>query len=687
MPVVPTYEDRGIRLDPGLNFRDNTHATPEMFGSGIGTALGTVGKGLMDLGGAVAEVADLDATNAAKDNSNGSMEAIRDLSYGESGYMNTTGRAAVEGLDGYLKKMGQVVEEGAKGLSPLAARKYRDAMAVATSSQMDEAYKHAMQQRKVWTGESAKERVAVFKANAVAQPENSSAMMENTVAMVAQYREIGALYGWPEGKVSAEGLGLVSSVFEDIAVKKAEADPRGANAFIEENAPMFTEEARKRLDATVGKAARDEATRLWALEFAAGTRKPGEASRSYLAEAAAAGTAAKAGPTLERALLLGHVTGDDADKLIRLDPNFSTNLEALLEDAPPQYRDDINIRIPDSGADGKGRTVDLTYRGKPLLDAPLQLRDWARRAVGRYGMLMPIGGTGGAVTAATDGVAVRALRPSADAIDKHLAGIADPDRREIARQAIVTSLDQQSRQERERQRQAKAELWRQVDAGATPDALPYTLRQAAGSGAMTVARAYVTKLAAGPIVSDDMLLADMRLFSAERPEDFALVDLNDYRDRLEASDLKALAETQAAIGRDGRKARDQGAELKDAFDMARTRLEQAGAILPGEENSGQRRQLLAKVQNAVYTGLADSRAQNPGVKPAPADIRKMIDPFLLPYYLPQPDPKPKPKVKLSDISPDLRTSITRQLAMELGRKPTDGEVAREYAAFRQSQVG
>lgn len=687
MPVVPTYEDRGIRLDPGLNFRDNTHATPEMFGSRVGDALGKAGQGLTDLGKAVAEVHELDATNTAKDSHNSLIERVRELGYGDGGYLGTSGRGAVEGYAGYEAAVRQAVKDGTRGLSPLALAKYMDAANATAQGALATGEAHAMEGRKAWTVQTSQARIAAFHGNAVAQPDNPQAVIENTVAMLAEYREIGKLMGWPEGEAGEKGLGLVSGVYEDIALKKAATDPAGANAFIEDNAPMFTEEARKRLDATVGEAARDEETRQGALEFAGGTREPGEASRSYLSEAAEAGAAPKAGPTLERALLLGRVTGHDADKVIRLDPNFSTNLEALLEDAPPQYRDDINIRIPDSGADGKGRTVDLTYRGKPLLDAPLQLRDWARRAVGRYGMLMPIGGTGGAVTAATDGVAVRALRPSADAIDKHLVGIADPDRREIARQAIVTSLDQQSRQERERQRQAKAELWRQVDAGATPDALPYTLRQAAGSGAMTVARAYVTKLAAGPIVSDDMLLADMRLFSAERPEDFALVDLNDYRDRLEASDLKALAETQAAIGRDGRKARDQGAELKDAFDMARTRLEQAGAILPGEENSGQRRQLLAKVQNAVYTGLADSRAQNPGVKPAPADIRKMIDPFLLPYYLPQPDPKPKPKVKLSDISPDLRTSITRQLAMELGRKPTDGEVAREYAAFRQSQVG
>lgn len=687
MPVVPTYEDRGIRLDPGLNFRDNTHATPEMFGSRVGDALGKAGQGLTNLGGAVAEVEDLDATNTAKDNNNGFMDGARELSYGENGYMNTTGRAAVEGLDGYRKGLLQLAQDGAKGLSPLAARKYWDATNVTLNSLSDEAAKHAMQQRKVWTAQTSQARVDTFRENAAASWGQPNAEKLDVIAAFTEYQQLGNLLGWNADDLAGQSAGLISDVHEDGILRKAEADPMGAAADIEAYKGFLLPEARERLTKTVGKAALDEETRLGALEFAGGTREPGEASRSYLSEAAEAGAVPKAGPTLERALLLGRVTGDDADKVIRLDPNFSTNLAALLEDAPSQYRDDINIRIPEGEADGKGRTVDLAYRGKTLFDAPLQLQDWARRNAGRYGMLMPIGGTGGAVMAATDGVAVRAQRPSADAIDKHLAGIADPDRREIARQAIVTSLDQQSRQERERQTAAKAELWRQVDAGATPDALPYTLRQAAGSGAMTVARAYVTKLAAGPIVSDDMLLADMRLFSAERPEDFALVDLNDYRDRLEASDLKALAETQAAIGRDGRKARDQGAELKDAFDMAKARLEDAGAILPGEEDSGDQRQLLAKVQNAVYTGLADFRAQNPGVKPAPADIRKMIDPFLLPYYLPQPDPKPKPKVKLSDISPDLRTSITRQLAMELGRKPTDGEVAREYAAFRQSQVG
>ncbi|MCM5554020.1 hypothetical protein [Pleomorphomonas sp. NRK KF1] len=82
MPVVPTYEDRGIRLDPGLNFRDNTHATPEMFGSGIGTALGGVGKGLADIGQAVSEATI--AKEKARAEAAGGAKAPPDLAHVEN---------------------------------------------------------------------------------------------------------------------------------------------------------------------------------------------------------------------------------------------------------------------------------------------------------------------------------------------------------------------------------------------------------------------------------------------------------------------------------------------------------------------------------------------------------------------------------------------------------------------------
>lgn len=681
MPVVPTYQDRGIQLQPGLNFRDNTHATGEMFGSQVGDALGKAGQGLIDVGKAVAEVHELDATNTAKDNNNGFMAGARELSYGKDGYMATTGRAAVEGLDGYRKGLSQLAQDGAKGLSPLASRKYWDSANVTINSLMDEAAKHAMQERKTWAVESSKTRVDTFRDNAVANWDKPGADKLDMIAALTEFQHYGNLLGWNADELAGQSAALISDVHEDGIRRKAETDPIGAAIDIETYKGFLLQEAKDRLKATVGEAALDEETRQGALTFAAGVRASGKIPSP--SDMAGGAETSVAGTTRQKTFLLDRTAGANGPAVLNLNNAFATNLAALIEDAPANIRDGVGIgfRKGTGDAHGEGLAADLTYHGRNLDQAPADVQDWLRRSAGQYGLNLPIGGgPGGAVVAGSDDVVARALRPSAEAIDKHLETIVDPRRREIARQAIMTTLDQQSQQEQQRQQAAKTELWRRVDAGATPDALPYTVRQAAGSNAMTVARTYVSKARSGPVISDDVLLRDMRLFAAVRPEDFTQVDLNDYRDRLETSDLKALTETQSAIGRDSRKARDAGAELKNAFDMARTRLENAGALTPGEESADER-QLLAQVQNAVYSGLADFRAANPGRRPTPSDIYKSVDPFLLPYYLPQPDPRPKPAVKLSDISADLRTSITRQLAMEYGRKPTDGEVAREYQAF------
>ncbi|WP_026792997.1 hypothetical protein [Pleomorphomonas oryzae] len=685
MPVVPTYEDRGIHLDPGLNFRDNIHATGEMFGSQVGEAMGKAGQGLVDVGKAVAEVKELDDTNTAKDSSNNTLGGFRDATYGKNGYMNTTGRAAVEGLDAYRKNLLQLAQDGAKGLSPLAARKYWDSTNVSINSLMDEAYKHAMQERKTWTVQTSKARVDTFRENAAASWGTPNDEKLDVIAAFTEYQHLGNLLDWNKDDLAAQSAALISDVHEDKIRRKAETDPSGAEADIETNGDFLLPEARDRLKATVGKAADDERTLQSAMAFAAGPRVPSERPPTL----GTSDGAPAAGPTRQKGFLLHHTASTNASAVLNLDNPFATNLAAMIEDAPTKVRDGLSIAFR-NGADtmhGEGRAVDLTYHGGGIDQAPADVQDWLRRNAGSYGLSLPIGGgSGGSVVASTDGVAARALRPSAEAIDKHLKAIDDPSRRDIARLAIMTTLAQQSQQEQQQQQAAKAELWRQVEAGAVPDALPYTIRQAAGSSSMTVARNYVSKAQFAPIVSDDVLLRDMRLFAAVRPEDFSRLNLNDYRDRLGKSDLKALAETQSTIGQDSRKARDEGAELKDAFDMARTRLVNAGALPPSGEETADQRQLLAQAQNAVYTGLADFRAANPKARPTPSDIYKSVDRFVMPYYLPQLGPRrPKPNVKLSDISPDLRTSITQQLAMELDRKPTDGEVAREYAAFRQSQ--
>ncbi|WP_370677549.1 hypothetical protein [Pleomorphomonas sp. PLEO] len=720
MPVVPTYQDRGIALQPGLNFRDNTHATGEMFGSQVGEALVKAGQGVGDLGRAVAEVKDLDATNEAKDSHNGLIEQVRALGYGEGGYLGTSGRSAVEGYTGYEAAVRQAVKDGAKGLSPLALAKYMDAANATAQGALATGEAHAMEGRKAWTVKTGEARIAAFQGNAVAQRDDPNAVTENTLAALTEYREIGKLMGWPEGEVTDKGLGLVSGVYEDIALKKATTDLVGAMAFVKENAPMFTDEARKRLDAGVGAAALDEETRRGALAFVSGKRASPDAPDMTAAPSPANSEqpdAQRPGPTLKRAALLDHAAaGTDPSMVLGLDNGFAGNLSAFIEDAPAEIRPGLRLEFSGRAGDGQPdaptntpRAANLTFNGDRLDAAPSAVQDWALRTAGKYGLRLPAGiglqagdPNSGRLVAASDGVSARAAMPSLANAEDYLQTIPDPRRRELARQTILDAWELRSREEGERQSAAKAELWRQIDSGATPDDIPFDVRQAAGMDAMTAARTYYSKkLADQAIVTDPVILRDLRLTAASRPQYFANLDLSDYRHSLSDGDYRDMTEKQAGIIENDRAAREKGPDLVTAFDMAQTQLDAAGMLKPKKEQTEEDRQRLARFQNDLYGEIAALQAEKPGHVPNPLDFRWVINKLLLPILIKTPgvlwdsetparlfDAKHlkdgqtyEVNVLPEDIPVDLRGGIRKELQWELDGEPTDKQVGAEYAAM------
>lgn len=719
MPVVPTYEDRGIRLDPGLNFRDNTHATGEMFGSQVGEAMGKAGQGLIDVGQAVAEVHELDATNEAKDSHNGLIERVRELGYGEGGYLGTSGRGAVEGYASYEAAVRQAVKDGAKGLSPLALAKYMDAANATAQGALATGEAHAMEGRKAWTMQTTQARMAAFHGNAVAQSDNPQAVIENTVAMLAEYREIGKLMGWPEGEVSEKGLGLVSDVYEDIARKKAVADPVAARAFVKDNAPLFTDEARKRLDGTIGEAALDEETRQGALAFVSGKRASPDTDTAAAPPAAGSEQPAVRlpGPTLKRAVLLNHAAvGTDPSLVLGLDDGFASNLSAFIEDAPPEIRSGLSLEFLAHAGDGRQgvptdapRAASLTFDGARLDAAPAAVQNWALRTAGKYGLRLPSGiglsagdPNGGRLVAASDGVSARASMPSPSSAEDYLQTITDPRRRDLARQTILDAWELRSREEGERQRAAKAELWRQINGGATPDDVPFDVRQAAGMDAMTAARSYYSKkLADQAIVTNPEVLRNLRLTEATNPQYFVNLDLNDYRDLLSDGDYRDQTERQAGIIENDRAAREKGPDLVTAFKMAEVQLEAAGVLMPGGQKTEEDRQRLADFQNALWSDIAALQAEKPGHVPNPLDFRLIINKLLLPVLIKTPgvlwDSETPARlfetrhlkdgqtyevnVLPKDIPIDMRGGIRKELEMELGKQPTDEQLGAEYAAI------
>ena len=249
MPVVPTYEDRGIRLDPGLNFRDNTHATPEMFGSGIGTALGTVGKGLTDIGQAVSDVAI--AKEKARAEAASGAKAAPDLASVESeaaanvglqraatglvqlrngnsqtlGYRSLAGTEPVDTFLRHQEDIDKVVQETRDGLilgaqaifdgkvAPIvydAKKQDLEAQAQARKAEIPKGY---------WAGAST------YQDQAVAAVGDETRYQSFMASGLKEIEKLGFLQRWEPEHADRVTAAYISEARKRAALKLAEADP------------------------------------------------------------------------------------------------------------------------------------------------------------------------------------------------------------------------------------------------------------------------------------------------------------------------------------------------------------------------------------------------------------------------------------------------------------------------------
>lgn len=311
------------------------------------------------------------------------------------------------------------------------------------------------------------------------------------------------------------------------------------------------------------------------------------------------------GPTRARAVLTERSVGGAtrADAIDNLDASFATNLAAMMEDAPPGIREGLGLTSgyrsekrqaelwaealrkygseaearkwvapPGRSFHNSGQAVDLAWNGGPFASAPREVQDWVHANAGKYGMYFPMGhepwhiepvGTRGGTVAPRNGsVAPRAMMPGFDQIEAQLAGITDPQVRDLVRRRLNAQIEAQNRAASAAESAAKAELWRVVEAGGTPDQVPQDIRVAAGMSAVSSAWGYIEDVAArGKPKDDDILVYDMRRYAAENPDAFAQIDLNDYRTRLSPETFKEMTGLQTSALGDQRKTREEGLAL------------------------------------------------------------------------------------------------------------------------------
>ncbi|MCZ8547168.1 D-alanyl-D-alanine carboxypeptidase family protein [Mesorhizobium qingshengii] len=775
MPRVPEYQS-DVSMRPIFQQELDANANAEAFGAGIGRGMQSAARGLDMAGDAIAQVRALEDEAAVRRARNQYITEADGLKYDpDSGFLQKDGRAAIDAFDTYNRDIGGLrksVAASAK-LTPAQQNMFSKAIDPLELDSRRQGLVHKGQSLKSYIVDDLKSSIQTFGDQAMKNANNPSMVQKYIAAGQLELRRQGELQGWGADTLKLQEADFVSGVHKNIALRIAQKDPIAADEYMKANAKQMTGADQYALSQSLETELVQEKSKREAEAILSGGRAASTPDASGASPASGGGGARRigqAGPTRARAYLQS-VSNKSPGAVDNLDNSFATNLAAMMQDAPPEIRKGLGIysgyRSPERQAElfsaavkkygsvaaarkwvappgrsqhGEGRAVDLAYNGTSLSHAPQEVVDWVHQNAGKYGLYFPMkyepwhiepkGSRGGAQFAGTvaprnNSIAPRSVAPSYDDIETKLNAISDPDVRDATRKRLYSAMEAQSKAQEANEKQAKAEMWKYIDQGQTPDQVPMEVRQAAGMAAVSAAWSYQEAANRGRDVnSDEKLLYDMRKYAATNPTDFANVDLNDYRDRLSKDAIKELTGNQTTALTDQKKARENGINLTEAFSQAQTQLEAVGITTTGKQDSAREdaAKRVAQFQNALAAQMEEFKRTSQK-NPNQLEIQSMINRLLLPVVIkdgaapPSYGLIPNPftsaanlfsgstsregfafeagqrgdnstvdvVVKYTDIPIDLRRGISTDLERELGRKPSEEEVVQRYEDFVQGR--
>lgn len=278
-----------------------------------------------------------------------------------------------------------------------------------------------------------------------------------------------------------------------------------------------------------------------------------------------------------------------------------------------------------------------------------------------------------------------------------------PERREAARKQIMAQYEAMNKQQDMQRDQAKQEIWGVILQGGRVEDIPIETRYAAGMEAVSAAQNYVDKQ--GEIDTDQELKYNLDQMRGEDPNKFAGVNLLDFRDRLSKGDFDELSKAQSAIKGDNREAREKELDIIAAQRQTETQLEAAGIMKPLPSAGEEARKEYAQRVNTFNAELAAEMRrfqQINGKPPSQVDIQQITSKLLMPIVMKGTGGwfgtsdqqgflferntgafKNQSLVAnydqiLTQMEPSMQAAIMADLRKDLGREPTEDEIARRY---------
>jgi len=451
----------------------------------------------------------------------------------------------------------------------------------------------------------------------------------------------------------------------------------------------------------------------------------------------------RGGPTRAKAFLVSiSAKPDRPGDALPLDNALAENTKALIEDAPEDIRKGLGVSFVDpksrasvasASSVSSGRSIQLTYEGRPLDQAPAQVLDWLHDNAEKYHLRFPFslgvstdpalfGREGSVIVSAYDGVAARtSMISEAEAISR-INQIADADLRAASQRHLAKEISSASQAEIAEAKKASDRIWTLMQNGTPLSQIPVELKIAIGEPKLSALMEYEAK--ADELKTDPVLYSKLSTYSRLEPVAFAKLDLTspDFINRLSRSSWKELQDRKNAILADEAQAERDGTIFKEANEQAKQALSAAGLTIDAVSRRGTRdmqaearREMQERIlffQQELQVRIQEFRSQNNGRRPDYVEMDKIISHLLVPIVITtksgfgwfthndnghflfeanrrKADSTFEISVAFDDIPHDVRETIRSQLRYERmpssgsvrPPEPTEEEIVREYIKF------
>lgn len=658
MVKVPEY-DSNVVLRPTFRQGVDVRASPDAFGAELGRGMQALSKGADSLDDSLARVQALEDETIVRRERNNYLREKDNLQYHpENGYLQKQGQNALGAFPQYLRDLDELRRASASKLTPQQQRMFEQAVNPLDADARRSGLVHKGTALKSFVVDEAQSGAESFKNQALLNYRDGALWQKYTAAGLVEVHELGDKLGWSPEKLMLEQQNYVSDTVKKTTLRIAQSDPLAAEKYMKEKSDLMTASDRYDLDKSLRVPFKEAQSQRAAAEFVQQQ------------------TAGRNGSALDMLRRLEgfksgtywdvnhHRVGFGSDTVTRADGTVEAVREGMTV-TPADAERDLQRRVfitqsKISGTVGQDKWDGLSAPAKAAVTSVAYnygtLPESVTNAI-RTGDPAEIAAAIRGLESHNDGVNKKRRNEEADAVigadiardgqaaqnyftnlETYLSTIKDPDVQDLTRKRINAMLETQHKAATERERTAKATLWKHIDQGATPDQVPMDVRIDAGMAAVSSAWSYLDTVRKGrDIQSDDEMLYGLRRTSAMDPEFFSKIDLNDYRHKLSKSDIKELTGLQTGALTDQRKAREEGLSLTSAFSQATQQLEAVGITASGKKGSQLEaaNKRIAQFNNALASQM-DEFKRNENRTPTQIEIQSMVNRLLLPVVVKTP---------------------------------------------------